>query len=191
MMSSLSSRDSDERPPAGDTAATLSYVRRNLNSEQMHWLSELESTRVALGVLFMCHGTPQRDDDYLLQKVTEAGISRRSPGKLIEQLTSLHHPVLLCGHDHTPGTVHLPDGRIIVNPGSVGLPAYRDDLPFPHVMQTGTPHARYTVLTHEQGEWKTESIAVPYGWQSAANAAREHGRPDWAVWLETGRADIV
>jgi hypothetical protein len=42
-----------------------------------------------------------------------------------------------------PRVVALPDGRQIANAGSVGLPAYEDDVPSWHVVETGTPDARY------------------------------------------------
>ena len=38
------------------------------------------------------------------------------------------------------------DGRLIVNPGSVGSPGYSDVNPFPHVIEAGTPDARYAIL---------------------------------------------
>jgi hypothetical protein len=82
----------------------------------------------------------------------------------------------------------LPGGRMVVNPGSVGLPAYRDDLPHPHVMETGTPRARYCILTPVLGGWTAEPIAVAYDWPAAAEAALRNGRPDWARWLATGCA---
>ena len=39
----------------------------------------------------------------------------------------------------------VKDGRIVLNPGSVGLPAYDDDHIAFHVHQTGSPHARYAL----------------------------------------------
>ena len=35
------------------------------------------------------------------------------------------------------------NGKIVINPGSVGLPAYKDELPVMHKMESGTPHAKY------------------------------------------------
>jgi hypothetical protein len=42
--------------------------------------------------------------------------------------------------------VRLPGGSLVVNPGSVGWPAYDDDRPAPPVMEAGSPHARYAVV---------------------------------------------
>ena len=55
-------------------------------------------------------------------------------------------PLILCGHTHIARAVRLRDGRMIVNPGSVGSPGYRDVHPFPHVIEAGTPDARYAIL---------------------------------------------
>jgi hypothetical protein len=75
-----------------------------------------------------------------------------------------------------------------VNPGSVGLPAYAAALPYPHAMEAGSPHARYAILTTHASGYAVEHVALPYPWDAAAAAARRNGRPDWAAWLETGRA---
>ncbi len=92
------------------------------------------------------------------------------------------------GHDHLPALLRLPDGRLLVNPGSVGLPAYRDDLPFPHAMEAGSPHARYAIVVPSPAGWAVEHVAVAYDWQSAMATAAKNGRPDWAIALGSGFA---
>jgi len=178
-----------EPPWAAGVSPTLAYVRESLNAVHLRWLEGLEMTLTAYDHFTLCHGSPERDDEYLLEEVSAAGVSLRDPGTLMARVSGLPQPVLLCGHDHVPRTVRLPDDRLIVNPGSVGLPAYADDVPFPHVMQTGTPHARYSIVSRVEAGWRIEDIAVPYDWEAAAARAAENGRPDWAAWLKTGRAD--
>ena len=98
----------------------------------------------------------------------------------------------LCGHSHLPRTVELPDGRLIINPGSVGLPAYSDTVAvLPHAMETGSPHARYAVIERADAGWRVEHVAVPYDWEAASLAAASNGRTDWAEWLRTGRASVT
>jgi hypothetical protein len=75
---------------------------------------------------------------------------------------------------------------LIVNPGSVGLPAYEDDLPEYHVVETGSHHARYSILEYTDGCWQVEMIAVPYEYHKAAEQARKNGRLDWDIGLRTG-----
>ncbi len=75
---------------------------------------------------------------------------------------------------------------MVVNPGSVGLPAYIDDIPHPHTMQAGSPHARYSVLSATEKGWQVKNVALDYDWRPAVAAARCNGRQDWAHWLRTG-----
>ena len=46
-----------------------------------------------------------------------------------ESIMDRKFSLLLCGHTHIPRTVALPDRSLVVNPGSVGLPAYTEDTP--------------------------------------------------------------
>lgn len=92
--------------------------------------------------------------------------------------------LILCGHSHIQRAVGCAEFTA-VNPGSVGLPAYSDDQP-PHAMSSGSPHARYTVVTPADGGWRATPVQVDYDWSAAAAMARDNGRPDWAHWLRTG-----
>ncbi|HEY8611153.1 MAG TPA: metallophosphoesterase family protein, partial [Roseomonas sp.] len=94
--------------------------------------------------------------------------------------------LVLCGHTHTPRAV-TAGGVLVVNPGSVGLPAYRDAEPVPHVMEAGSPHARYALAMRTELGWSAELRAVAYDWDAAARQAEEHGRPDVAHVARTGR----
>ena len=77
---------------------------------------------------------------------------------------------------------------LVVNPGSVGLQAYDDDHPHPHVVENGTPHARYAVVEKTAQGWRVDLRAVPYDHMAASKAAFGRGRPDWAYALATGWA---
>jgi len=67
-------------------------------------------------------------------EVSADGVALRTPEELSETLAGVSERVILCGHSHVPRKISLPDGRMVVNPGSVGLPAYADEEPYPHVM---------------------------------------------------------
>jgi predicted phosphodiesterase len=176
-------------PPRGTIASpTLEYVIRNLPIHVLDWLRGLPVTCIVEGELFLCHGTPQSDRTYLLEEVSPHGVSLRTSERILEELAAIEQPVVLCGHSHVERIVYLPNGQLVINAGSVGLPAYEDDLPFPHKMETGAPHARYVILSKGSGNWTIECVAVPYDWKNAVAAAQENGRPDWAKWLASGRA---
>ena len=87
---------------------------------------------------------------------------------------------------HLPPAVQVPNGPLVVNPGSVGLPAYEHDEPCPHRMESGTPHARYAVVRRSRKSWTVEHRAVVYDWDAAASCASDVGRLDWAHQLLTG-----
>jgi predicted phosphodiesterase len=108
-----------------------------------------------------------------------AGIQRR--------LGNVEARIVFCGHSHLPHLIQLPDGPLILNPGSVGLPAY-DDLGAdePHVSESGSPHARYAVLTIDDDQVSVEMIALNYPWEIAAEQAERNGRHEWAHALRTG-----
>jgi hypothetical protein len=50
---------------------------------------------------------------------------------------------------------------LVVNPGSVGMPAYRDARPpVPHVIEVGIPHARYALLERTASGWAADLRAA-------------------------------
>lgn len=176
-------------PPHGTAVSpTWEYVTHGLTAQVLDWLRTLPATSIVEDELFLCHGTPQSDKTYLLEDVTPHGVSLKTPERIFRDLAGVEQPVVLCGHSHVPRTARLPNGKLVINAGSVGLPAYEDDWPFPHKMETGAPHARYMLLSKNSSGWLAECVAVPYDWENAVAAAKENGRPDWAKWLKSGRA---
>lgn len=170
------------------TSPTLEYVQKALTARSREWLASQPATFVVGEEIFLCHGTPCSDETYLLESMSPQGGFLKEPTLIQAQLASVSQTVILCGHSHIPHTVQLSDGRLIVNPGSVGLPAYSDDTPVAHKMENGSPHARYAVLSKTATGWMVEQIALPYEWRKATEKANKNGRNDWAVWLESGRA---
>ena len=94
--------------------------------------------------------------------------------------------LILCAHTHLARAVRLSDGRIIVNPGSVGSPGYRDKHPYPHVVEAGTPDARYAILESRDAAWQVTFRHVPYDHEAMAALARTNGQPELANALATG-----
>ncbi len=167
----------------GSTASN----RACLESRHLAWLVGLPQTLRIGEDIFLCHGNPWADDVYLLEEVGASGVRLRSPKELAGDLADIGANLILCGHSHVPRVVQVAPGLVIVNPGSVGLPAYTDESP-PHAMEAGSPHARYAILERVGRSWSVEHVAVPYDWDRAAAVAERNGRSDWANWLRTGRA---
>ena len=159
-----------------------------LSRQSIEWLESLPATGSVGEDIFLCHGTPRADDEYLLEKIDNGKGVLKDEADIIPLLAGIKQKVILCGHSHISRVIRLRDGRLAVNPGSVGLPAYEDEIPVPHTMETGSPHARYAILEKDGTEWKAELIEVPYDFETAARKARANGREDWERWLMEGRA---
>ncbi|MEB0139058.1 MULTISPECIES: metallophosphoesterase family protein [unclassified Undibacterium] len=161
------------------------YARATLRADQLAWLASLPLT-LQFDRVLMVHGTPSSDLTYFLETVTSSGCRAATQEEILARAGVDDVSLILCGHTHVPRVVRLDDGRLIVNPGSVGLPAYRDIRPYPHRIENGAPHARYAVVDDGSGTWQAELLAVSYDWEAAAALALAHGRADWVAPLTRG-----
>lgn len=179
------------RRPSG---AADAYAAGELTPAQRDWIAALPPQLEPAEGVFCCHGTPASDLQYFLETVTErgyagageTGLRAATSAEAFERAGNVEQGLILCGHTHLPRAVRLADGRLVVNPGSVGLQAFDDAHPRPHVAQNGTPHARYALLTRRDAQWRIELRAVPYDWEAAARQAQSNGRGDWADALRSG-----
>jgi len=57
-------------------------------------------------------------------------------------------------------------------------------------MESGSPHAKYCIVSRDGSEYSVKLIEVPYNWSKAAETASLNNREDWAQWLRTGRAEL-
>ncbi|GEM45215.1 metallophosphoesterase family protein [Deinococcus cellulosilyticus] len=174
-----------EPSAAEATGADYTRIHAELQKHHLEWLREMPATLLLEDVL-LCHGTPTSDTTYLLETVTEHGVRLASEKEILQRLGISSAPLVLCGHSHISRTVQAGNS-LVVNPGSVGMPAYDDDVPFFHVMESGSPHARYALLTQTGEHWKVSQQQVVYDWSRAAQQAAERGRPDRARWISSGR----
>lgn len=167
--------------------ATLAHTVRELGEDPIAWLRQLPRTAELGSDVLLCHGTPASDSRYLLEDITSGRPHARAEEEIARDLAGVAHPVVLCGHSHIPRLVRLAGGQMIVNPGSVGLPAYADDAPLRHRMETCSPHASYAILRQGAAGWYVSFVRVPYDHEAAARQAAALGRHDWAHALRTGR----
>jgi predicted phosphodiesterase len=176
-------------PPTPLAPPIETHSRAALTAARRAWLERHEPPFVVEGA-FACHGTLGNDSRTLLEAVTEHGARRRSGAEVAAVLGQLpaEISIVLCGHSHVPGMVQVPGGPLVLNPGSIGLPAYHHTVPHPHRMESGSPHARYAVIQKHDRSWRVELRAVVYDWAAAAARADEIGRADWAHALRTGHA---
>ena len=169
-----------------DMGASDRVAFDELAPAHLEWLRKMPQTRV-VDDIFMCHGTPEDDLTYWLEEVGPGGaVSMRDRDAIEGFAAGIAQSLILCAHTHTARMVRLRDGRLIVNPGSVGLPAYDDDLPVPHVVASGAPEARYAIVERKLTGWDVTFRAIPYDTAAMAACARSHGRTEWACAVETG-----
>lgn len=173
--------------PLSEQGPSDAFAHGRLTGEQLSWLATLNHSQTHGEDLWLCHGTPDSDSTYLLETVEKTGVRRAGGDEIHRRLGQVEAPVVACGHSHIPRWVCLGGGRRVVNPGSVGLPAYDDTHPSPHVMASGSPEARYAILEQRPDGWCCELIAVPYDYEPMARLADRRGRPDWAMALRTGQ----
>ena len=152
------------------------FAQEQMETRHRAWINDLPATMSMLDDVFLCHGTPTSDEDPWLdgwwegRKVTtpdEAYVAAKAEG--------FDFPVLLCGHTHIPKAVRLRDGRLIVNPGAVGLQ-----------LNHGSPDARYATIERREGKYYPSFHAVPYDHFAAARQAEANGFPQWRDALVTG-----
>ncbi len=157
-----------------------------LGAAHLAWLAALPATLTLDGGLLLCHGTPRNDDAYLCESLTSGRPERADQDAVEAHLADTDAHVILCGHSHMPRLMQLRSGRAVFNPGSVGLQAYDDETPVPHVMAAGSPHARYGLMDWADGMWHFTHRAIAYDWTSASHHAAAAGRLEWAEALATG-----
>ena len=170
----------------GEHGLSDRYAFERLSGAELDWLRALPARVQVHNEFLVFHGTPTNDLVYLMETVEHGRLRLSTPDEIRERLGQTRPGVLLCGHSHTPRVVDLTEDILLVNPGSVGLPAYEADFPEVHIMESGSHHARYALMEYRAGRWRIETIAVPYDYQRAAEQAIKNDRPDWAVGIQTG-----
>jgi predicted phosphodiesterase len=171
-----------------DHGSSDAFAYRELDAKQRAWLGDLPaSLNLGDGILAI-HGRPDNDNAYLLEDIEAGRLVPAPQHRVAARLAGITHHVVLCAHSHIPGAAWLAKNRPVINPGSVGCPAYEDPTPPAHVSESGTPYARYAVLELADGRVGFEHIAVSYDHLAAAWRAEANGRADWAHGLATGYA---
>jgi predicted phosphodiesterase len=167
-----------------------SYTQQQLSPEQWQWLRNLPPSATLSPEVFLCHGTPTSDLQYYLETVDKHvtnGIRAATTHEVSDRTGAQTSTVIACGHSHIPRLHRADLGQLIVNPGSVGLPAYSDSHPQFHTIENDSPDARYALLHQDANGWHAELVSVAYDYEPMAHLAESNGRLDWAQALRTGR----
>jgi len=159
------------------------------------WLRRLPATLAPRADTLLCHGTPRSDLEPMLETVELDGPRPAHQAEIEARAAGTPARLIACGHTHVPRLVQTLDGRVIVNPGSVGLPAFEDahpmappEQPAVYYVDNGSPHASYAIAEDVGARWQVSFHRVAYDWESAAACAARNHRPEWAHALRTGFA---
>jgi predicted phosphodiesterase len=178
-----------ERQMLGPGAASLDngdgFAAASISATHRDWLAGLPPVMTLSDDLFLCHGTPDGDDDYWLHRGKPGAMRKATLDEIAPSATS--HLLALCGHTHVSRVVTLGDGRMIANPGSVGLPGFDEDELVPAHMEPVTPQACYLVAELNVEGWQVTLRTVAYDIERAAHRAEANGRFGWAYTLRTGK----
>lgn len=181
--------------PSKGGGASDGYAYSQLSSVELQWLQTLAPNAQLTDDILLCHGTPSSDCEHFLETAqsttqgsTQGGVlALASMSDILARLGEVQATLVACGHSHVPRSVRLPNGQLLVNPGSVGQQAYTDDHPVPYVMERGTPDAHYAIVERGHHGWQAEHFAVPYDHLPMVKLAQARNRPDWESALLYGR----
>lgn len=170
----------------GERGLSDEYAHSCLTEEELGWFRSFPASAQLDSEIFLCHGTPDDDNRYFLESVVGDSAQLATPEEIEARLVGQTSAVVVCGHTHVPRSVRNARGQLLVNPGSVGLPAFFHDDPTLHSVQNGSPDARYAILERGSRGWTAMHLTVPYDHLSMAALARKRERPDWEQALASG-----
>lgn len=164
---------------------TLEYVKSQINEKVVVWLESLAFDIIIDNKIYCCHASPKSDSEYLLEKLESGYVSIKDKEELDRLLRDIKQRIVICGHSHVSRIVETQK-KLIINSGSVGLPAYDDELPIYHKMENHNPNSNYVVLRINGDSLKVDRIAIEYDFEKAASLSESNKREDWAKWIRTG-----
>ncbi len=165
-------------PTLRGAGAVDRFARGRLSVEQVDWLAALQATAQIGADVFVCHGTPGDDEKPWLDNFFDGRTTTLpSEAEVAREAVGIGCDVILCGHTHVARSLRLSDGRLLVNPGSVGMQLVR-----------GSPDAHYGLIEKRASGWQNALIAVPYDTEKAARMAEENGFAQWGESIRFGWA---
>lgn len=151
----------------GSQQGSLLYTYENLRDEDIEWFSSLAvSGEITIGS-YAPFGISHGDYTDSRAIITPADLSAEQ--FISRQKTSLH----VLGHSHKP-FIYERDGKILLNPGSVGVPV------------SGRKKAQMAVVTFRADMIMPEFVELSYDTEFAINEFYESGLIEYAdVWSRT------
>jgi len=160
---------------------TMKMNNQELSEVNRKWIMNLPTSIVENDITIF-HGTPDSMYEYFFEYVDNEIIKTYEVEKLEKKVNQINTKYIGCGHSHIERIMTIRD-KVLVNPGSVGLPAYSDTIP-KHKIETWNNRAKYIEISDE----KISIRYIEYDYKAAIKRAKENNREDWAYSLDTGRA---
>jgi diadenosine tetraphosphatase ApaH/serine/threonine PP2A family protein phosphatase len=137
-----------------------SYAMDSLTEEHRDWLAALPEQAIietAHGAVLICHGSPERTNEFLYESLVE-------DQRLEAWLHECEATGLVCTHTGLPWLRSLGGSRFAVNCGVVGKSDH-----------DGDPAVHYALLRQEGGLFEAEIRRVAYDHESWARQLEEEG----------------
>jgi len=141
------------------------------------WRDRMAGWPIALELddVCFCHGSPRADDENL---------TRATPDHVLAEATAeTSADLIICAHTHQQFVRVLPDGRVVANAGSVGLPYEGRPGAFWLLVTDGRPELRE--IPYDVAEAATEMYAtgLPHLTEAIAESLLDPVDPGWVTAL--------
>jgi putative phosphoesterase len=160
---------------------TMNENFSDLSEVNRKWIKDLPKYLVE-NDLTIFHGTMNSMYEYFFEYIKNGRVNVYETEEIKNRVQKIKTKYIGCGHSHIERIMTIDD-QILINPGSVGLPAYSDNEP-KHKIETLNNRAKYI----EVNENEIVVNYIKYDYKIAAKQARKNNREDWAYSIETGRA---
>ena len=166
----------------------LNYVYNNLNNDILYWIQDLPFEKLIGEDFYMINGTYYDDSKYLLEDISSGTAKLRKEKEILKLIDEdIKSKFIMCGNSSIPRCTNLSNGQVILNPGSVGLQAYKSKKYKEHKIQNGINKACYLILEIKENEFDVELVKIDYDFEKAALKTKENGFEDWEYALRTGK----
>lgn len=162
----------------------LKFVYEDLKEEVLYWIQDLPFEKFLNEDVYFTHGTQHDDSKYLLEDVSSGQAVLRNEKEIIKLIDDVESKFVLCGHSHKARCVNLSNGQVVINPGSIGLQAFKSSNPCLHNIENLSPKASYIILDINKNEYNIVLHSVSYDYKKAINKANIRDEKAWAYALE-------
>lgn len=129
------------------------YTYKRLSEEDFAWFRKHDISKAVTFSIYppieMCHGTMEADNKPILPENENAGAA----------FASMSADVLLCGHSHRQFMLKNEDGRLVLNPGTIGW----------------SNKAHFAILERGGGRWVPQLMSIPYDTDAAIAEMQQSG----------------